>query len=95
MQDLTGNDLDDFEGVEGGVEKIEDSEKVVDDVVDPRLRRHNFEGDNDNSDRAGLIEFVDQEYFRESFSEPTDKDNFLLGVLGEGELKTVELDASV
>jgi len=33
----------------------------VNDEVDTRLRRHNFEGDKNSSDREGLSEFVDPE----------------------------------
>jgi hypothetical protein len=71
--------------VEGEVERTDESETVANDAVDSRLLRHNFEGDNDNSDREGLVKFVDQEevHFRGNFSEPVDKDHFLLGVLGE------------
>ena len=79
--------------MEGGVERVDDSEvTVVNDMIDSRLRHHNFEGDNDNSDREGLSEFVDIDKirFQDNLSELTERRHFLLRVLGGFE--TVELD---
>lgn len=81
--------------MEGGVERLDASEMVVnDEEVDSRLRRHNFEGDNDNNDRDGLGKFVGPERVRcrDSLSELKDMDHFLR-VLGGFEI--VELDACV
>ena len=47
--------------MEGRVERVDNSETVVNEAVASRLRRHNFEGHNDNSDGEGLSEFVDPE----------------------------------